>query len=432
MKKTTALIALAVVLAVACSKKPENAAPTAAATSGTSPAADAAGTKASSPAPQPGGENLLGLASGAIVVQRPAAPEGLAEAWYMFDEDPRTGWTSEAGKFNQLTVVELADRSVIHTLQFDDASDEYDGRAPKEVLVEMSDTSATDGFKPIAGVTLSPELKDGQSFPASTEVPGRWVRITIKSMHTTNEIAQIMEVRAFGDRLTHNPPPNVSGTYETDAGLFHLKQEGTTVTGCYEHGTKPLQGGMEGRLMRFTWNTETDTGPSIAIFGNNGSMFVGWWKANSAVVEHPVMEAFQGKKKSDQVGDCPQWKAPNDQMASEIKQSGRVRLYGINFDSDSDVIRSESKPTIDQVAAMLKANPDLRVAIEGHTDSTSTPEHNQQLSEKRAGAVMQALVTAGVDASRLNAVGYGATRPVATNATPLGRAANRRVELARL
>jgi outer membrane protein OmpA-like peptidoglycan-associated protein len=69
------------------------------------------------------------------------------------------------------------------------------------------------------------------------------------------------------------------------------------------------------------------------------------------------------------------------------------------------------------------------VTVEGHTDATSTPEHNQDLSTRRANAVKQALVSAGIDASRLETAGLGSTQPLTTNDTALGRAANRRVEL---
>jgi hypothetical protein len=266
----------------------------------------------SSPAAPPSAplENLAGLAAGAMVVQRPEAPGGTAEAWFLFDEDPRTGWTSEDGKTGQPTVVELSDRSVIRSLRIDTANDEYEGRLPKQILVEMSDTGATAGFHPIATVTLSPELKDGQTFPVSAEVPGRWLRMTVQSMRQADHgIVQIMELEAFGERLTHNPPPDVTGTYDMEGQIFHLKQDGTTVTGCYDQGTAPLQGGMEGRLLRFTYETETDKGPAIAVFGGGG-MFFGYWKANSEVVEHPTMWASMAKKTSDQPGGCPQRKAP--------------------------------------------------------------------------------------------------------------------------
>src|SRR4029079_8977402 len=98
------------------------------------------------------------------------------------------------------------------------------------------------------------------------------------------------------------------------------------------------------------------------------------------------------KKRGTAPGDCPNWHT--DPIAAELKSKGRVRLYGITFDSDSDVLRAESKSTLDQVAATLKKEASLQITIEGHTDSTSTPQHNQQLSEKRAIAVKTYLVGA--------------------------------------
>ena len=90
-----------------------------------SSAAPPAKAPKAAPAPAPAAlEDLAGLAAGAMVVQRPEAPEGSAQAWFLFDEDPRTGWTSEDGKTGQPTVVELADRSVIRSIQIDTANDE--------------------------------------------------------------------------------------------------------------------------------------------------------------------------------------------------------------------------------------------------------------------------------------------------------------------
>src|ERR1044071_1508926 len=106
-------------------------------------------------------ENLAGLAAGAVTVVRPTPVDSNGEAWFLLDEDVNSGWTSLEGKHLEPTVVELPDRSVIRGVQFDTAHVEYEGRLPKRVLVEMSDTSATAGFTPIADVTLSAEMKDG-------------------------------------------------------------------------------------------------------------------------------------------------------------------------------------------------------------------------------------------------------------------------------
>lgn len=421
MRRIVLIFSLTLVL-TAC-KKGEVAAPASA------PAAPAATT--SSVLPEHSGENLVALASGAMPVVRASAPEQGGSAYYMFDEDTTTGWVSKDHQYNEPTIVEMADRGVIKTLQFDEQRIDYDGRLPHEVVVEVSDTSATDGFKPIARVTMS-EQKDGQVFPVSAEVPGRWVRITVTKPASDAQIAQIMELRAFGERLSHNPMPNVSGTYDTNVGQLHLKQDGATVTGCYDHASEPLIGGMDGRILKFKYAVgENGSGPALVVISDRGDLFGGWWRTDSKVVEHPTLDPIEGKRTSTDPGAtaCPQWKAPEQEMASEIREKGRVRLYGINFDSDSDQIRGESKPTLDQVASMLKSNADLKLTIEGHTDSTATPEHNQDLSTRRANAVKQYLVGAGIDASRLDAAGLGATQPVASNDTTLGRAANRRVEL---
>lgn len=82
-----------------------------------------------------------------------------------------------------------------------------------------------------------------------------------------------------------------------------------------------------------------------------------------------------------------------------------------------------------EVVKLLRTAPALRLGVEGHTDNTSTAAHNQQLSEARAQAVVAALVAQGIAASRLQAAGFGQTRPLADNATEPGRAQNRRVEL---
>ncbi len=384
----------------------------------------------SAPAPV-SGENLAGLASGAVVVVRPTPPDANGEAWFMLDEDLRTGWTSLDNKHLEPTVIELQDRSLIRSVQFDTAQVEFDGRLPKRMLVEMSDTSATDGFKTIADVTLSASMKDGQIFKTTVDVPGRWIRVSVKSMQASDHtIAQVMEFRAFGDRLTHNPVPAITGTYVIEGGsLMHLKQEGSRVTGCFEgDGGGPIEGGLEGRALRFNWRLGPDQGPAVGVFGA-GANFFGFWKSNG-VEPNAIITVVDVKKNGSDPGDCPNWHVA-DPLDAELKTSGRVRLYGINFDTDSDVLRSESTSMLNQIVATLKRDLSLSLTIEGHTDSTSTAQHNQQLSEKRAAAVKAFLVGAGIAAERLMTIGFGATRPVATNDSAIGRAENRRVELVR-
>ncbi len=113
-----------------------------------------------------------------------------------------------------------------------------------------------------------------------------------------------------------------------------------------------------------------------------------------------------------------------------IMADGRVATHGILFDTGSDRIRGESKPTLDMIGQMLQDHADLKLTIEGHTDNVGSAASNQTLSDKRAAAVRQFLVgTYHVDAGRLASKGLGSTKPAASNDTPEGRQQNRRVEL---
>jgi OmpA-OmpF porin, OOP family len=120
-------------------------------------------------------------------------------------------------------------------------------------------------------------------------------------------------------------------------------------------------------------------------------------------------------------------------MADALATKGFVDLYGIYFDTDKTDIKPESVKTLDEIANLLKIDRSLKIQISGHTDKTGTADHNMKLSEGRAKAVVDALVkNYGIAAARLQAKGYGDTKPVAPNDTEDGRAKNRRVELRKL
>ena len=100
----------------------------------------------------------------------------------------------------------------------------------------------------------------------------------------------------------------------------------------------------------------------------------------------------------------------------------------ITFETASAILDDESTNVLDGVADALLANPSTRVIVEGHTDSQGSEDVNLTLSENRAQTVVDYLINAGVAADRLSAAGFGESRPVAENGTPIGRAQNRRIE----
>ena len=131
--------------------------------------------------------------------------------------------------------------------------------------------------------------------------------------------------------------------------------------------------------------------------------------------------------KVDDVG-CP-FPAAKPPLIQILREKKAVVLEGVEFDNDRDTLRPASLTTLDEVAASLKDWSDVRLEVQGHCSSTGTAAHNMDLSQRRAAAVKAYLVTRGIDASRLEAKGYGETRPIANNSTEEGRQTNRRVEL---
>ena len=102
----------------------------------------------------------------------------------------------------------------------------------------------------------------------------------------------------------------------------------------------------------------------------------------------------------------------------------------VNFDFDSSNLTATAKGNLDKLGQILSNNPDTNINIYGHTDSVGKADYNQKLSERRAQSVKTYLVSKGIDAARMNAMGMGATTPIASNDTASGRAQNRRVEFA--
>ena len=115
-------------------------------------------------------------------------------------------------------------------------------------------------------------------------------------------------------------------------------------------------------------------------------------------------------------------------MLDALNRHGRIALY-INFDTGKSTIKPESKPIIEQIVQMLKANPQVKISVEGHTDNVGNSKSNKILSDDRAKAVVTAIVALGIDEKRLSSVGHGQDKPVTDNKTEEGRAKNRRVEL---
>ena len=118
----------------------------------------------------------------------------------------------------------------------------------------------------------------------------------------------------------------------------------------------------------------------------------------------------------------------SDETRAAITAINDIIGASLNFNSGSTSLSDADQTKLDEVAQILNDNPSLRGVIEGHTDDIGLALGNQRLSEERAGAVFSYLVEVGIDPDRLSTIGFGETRPIASNATAAGRAQNRRIE----
>ncbi|MDW5375609.1 OmpA family protein [Halomonas sp. HP20-15] len=129
----------------------------------------------------------------------------------------------------------------------------------------------------------------------------------------------------------------------------------------------------------------------------------------------------------DYMDQCPDTPAGADVNALGCEAD--VVLQDVNFEFDSATLTSQAEMILNDVATKLDANENVRVRLEGHTDSIGSDSYNKDLSQRRAQSVKDYLTSQGISANRMQAIGYGEEQPIATNETAAGRAQNRRVEL---
>jgi outer membrane protein OmpA-like peptidoglycan-associated protein len=376
--------------------------------------------------------NLLALGEGTIpVVEAPSY--GGWTAVNMIDDAPRSGWAYPLGKVsNNAFVFELPVPGTPSRFEFDTGSIDGAGRGAKDVVVEVSAASMDAGFETVLKATLA-DKKDGQSFPVTKKVEGRFFRLTIVDNHGDKKYSELMGFRGYGTREAAPSAAQIVGTFDTNYNKFHLRQQGTAISGCYEWKDGLFAGTVEGRVAKLTWTEPGGNrqGPAVFVFAPDGKSFRGYWWHETDKGKR-ADGIWAGKLASADVGGCPHWSGSvGGQLRKDLAAQGRARLNGVLFDTDSARLKAESLPTLDEVVRLLASEPSWSLVIEGHTDSTSTAAHNQTLSEQRAKSVLDYLTGKRIAISRLSAAGFGQSKPVADNATELGRAQNRRVELVR-
>lgn len=344
-------------------------------------------------------------------------------AWRLTDGDASLGWCSPEGKplggtfVWDLDGVWQLDAFVLSTENTEEAS--YPGVSAKSVELYLAEKPGD--FKKVGAFTVGTQQK--KSFPLKG-ARAKQVKLVVTGNHGNAEYTEIAEIDLLGTRTGAVAVASIAGDYTTTYGPMRFAQDKDEVFGCYDWtAVAAVWGSMSGRVARVTWYEDDEAskreGTATFAVREDGRLWGVWYENGT------LMGLWEGPR-----GDPPTCQPKRKgQLSMLLKSKGRAVLYGIHFDVNADVPLPESKGSIDELVQALKDDAKVRVLVEGHTDATNTDAYNLDLSQRRAKSVVDWLTKAGVEGGRLEAKGFGRTKPVADNATAQGRALNRRVEV---
>lgn len=316
---------------------------------------------------------------------------------------------------------------------------------PGDRVVFFDDFSDTDvGEFPRKWTLNGPGGKGSNAIEVSEYMGKRFLRSTPAGKdQTQNPSTQYIRLDRKGDlpeKFTVEFDAHFSekaGGYPSLYGLFLLK--GEDYQGSSAPGIVWVSGGRCTSLNTETQISRSDNKVHHVAVSVNGT-FVKAYVDNQRVVNDPdgiprpikhvgIRIETSGGVSNDKVMFTNFRLAEGGKgIKSALDTDGKIVTHGILFDTGKDVIKPESLPTLKMILGLLEGDPPLKFSIEGHTDNQGNNAINQPLSEKRAASVKTWLVGKGIADTRLKTKGLGDTKPIDSNATPEGRANNRRVE----
>lgn len=291
----------------------------------------------------------------------------------------------------------------------------------RTVEVAGSDQGPEGPFQVLASATLSTHDSPGQvtTLAATTALPVRWVRVALSGGIDVQREQTFFEFSEIIGHGRQDPVPLVehfSGQWKGRGVLLALQQTGAQVSGCYDREGE-LSGTVSGNILRATGQTPAGIPSSFVLAVGHTGEITGVRSTNGA-----PFKLYTGEVAPDANTAC-------SPPAAQPPGCGAT-LHGINFDLDSATLRPDAVPLLDALAVGLEAEVAAQITVIGHTSSEGSDAYNYELSQRRASAVVEAMVTRGIAPTRLAAEGRGETQPMADNASEAGRALNRRVEIA--
>ena len=255
-------------------------------------------------------------------------------------------------------------------------------------------------------------------FSATTVLPVRWVKVVLSGgldIQRDKTYFEFSELSGYGTQEAVANSERFNGKWKGRGVLMELKQEGTLVSGCYDR-RGDLSGAVRGNMLYATGVDRNDSTISAFILTVDGEGRLSGLRSSNGAPFRPY-PADPAPDNTDT--GC----ADND---ASILGCGSV-VYGIHFAFDSAELLADADEVLDVLYRGLSDVQGAAIVIEGHTSSEGSEAYNQTLSERRAQAVVEALLQRGISSEQLSAQGLGESQPIASNDDEAGRALNRRV-----
>ncbi len=275
-------------------------------------------------------------------------------------------------------------------------------------------------FHVLASATLKTHSKKSQvtPFTATVEMPVRWVRLTMRGgidIQRDRTFFEFSEIIGHGKQEPIPLLKTFTGKWKGRGVLLELIQDGVRVNGCYDR-VGHLTGTVDGNLLRATGKSRSDIPSTFVLTVTDNGNITGVRSTNGA-----PFRLYAGQK-------APRLKTKCSKREIAPLGCGSI-VHGIHFDFDSATIRPESFKLLNTLSAGLKATKTSGITVIGHTSSEGADAYNEKLSQRRAEAIVTALIERGNDATKISPQGRGEKQPIADNATGAGRSLNRRVEI---
>lgn len=374
-----------------------------------------------------GGMDYLAFAQGAQVVSIDAAATamglGIEQALLLLDGDDRvfsltpkgtSGETAFSMVFALPSATTFTHFGIPNVLETPSPAQTF----VRDVEIAGATESAGGPFAPLANATLRTHASRGRITRIDVATPRavRWVRVTFRGgidLRVARTFLEFSEVQGYGSQESVPRSDAFRGRWRGRGVQMELHQTGALVTGCFD-GAGELTGTVTGSLLRAVGRTRVNDIPHAFVLAVDSSGALTGVRSTNGAPFRPYAAAV-----ATGAPECPP-------AAPPLPACGAV-LHGITFEFDSAVLRPEADEVLDALASGLTASSAARITLEGHTSSEGSTAYNQALSQRRADTVVAALVTRGLAANRLAAVGRGEASPIADNATEAGRSLNRRV-----